>query len=89
MIRIRAVLLVVLLTALGYLGATGWTELHRAPRLEISPEFHVGELTHDQELDLSIGFRNVGNDILKMERPIPGCKCNLGELSRSELAPGE
>lgn len=89
MIRVRAVLLICSLAALGYLGASGWTDIRRASRLEISPEFDVGELVHDQQLDLKIGFRNVGDGVLKMERPIPGCKCSLGELSRSEFGPGE
>ncbi|MBX3443980.1 MAG: hypothetical protein KF774_16345 [Planctomyces sp.] len=89
MSRVAPLLLVGSLAVVGFSASAWWSDAHRVPQLEISPEFHVGELVHDQELVLSIGFRNAGAGLLRMQPPIPGCSCAPGELSATEFGPGE
>jgi hypothetical protein len=59
-----------LIAALGYGTSAWWYASVSRPRLEVSPEFDLGELRHDEELELAIGFRNVGDAVLHMEQPI-------------------
>lgn len=87
--RILSAALIVLAIALGALASSAMRRATLQPRLEVSPLIGLGELTHDRELTLTIGFQNRGDGVLKVAPPIPGCACALGELSKSELLPGE
>jgi hypothetical protein len=78
-----------LLVLAGFFAAGGVWRLERSPRLEISPDFDIGELVHDKEVSLAIGFRNGGNGILHLDSPIPGCNCAKATLDRSDFGPGE
>lgn len=89
MATVRIGVLFGLIAALGYGTSAWWYASVSRPRLEVSPEFDLGELRHDEELELAIGFRNVGDAVLHMEQPIPGCKCALAELSHLDFLPGE
>jgi hypothetical protein len=77
------------LTLAAFFAAGAFARLNSIPRLEMSPELHVGELAHDQELKLAVGFRNGGTGILHVDPPIPGCNCTQARLERQDYAPGE
>jgi hypothetical protein len=77
------------LACAGYLLSDTWQGMNVSPRLEISPEVDIGELRHDEEVSLAIGFRNVGKGLLRVQPPLPGCACAAAELTRSEFRPGE
>lgn len=78
-----------LLLGAGYCIAAAYGASQRAPRLEVSPVFDLGELEHDRELNTTVAFRNSGNGILRLEPPITGCSCARAELSANEFGPGE
>jgi len=80
---------VVFLAAVGFLSGWLWPGAKIGPRLEVSPDFDVGELVYDQELTLAIGFRNIGDEPLHLDPPIPGCQCALATLGQTVYAPGE
>lgn len=89
MSAIRSCTIFGLLVLTAFFAAGAIARWNPSPRLEISPEFHVGELVHDQELKLAVGFRNGGTGVLHVDPPIPGCKCALAELDHQDYAPGE
>lgn len=89
MTALRASAFCVAMAAAGYGASAVWSASHRIPRLEMSPEIDIGEIRHDEELELAIGFRNSGLGVLHLEPPVPGCKCAPAVLTRADLSPGE
>ncbi len=61
-----------------------------APRAEV-PEtlFHFGSIEEDASMSHDFIIRNVGGRLLKIEVGKTTCKCTVGDLSKSEIGPGE
>jgi len=77
-----------LVLSAGFCTAVAWSASQRAPQLEISPVFDLGELEHDREVDMTVSFRNSGNGILRVDPPVVGCSCSTADISERNVGPG-
>ena len=62
----------------------------RGPRIVFEKTVHdFGEVGPGAELGCEFKFTNTGDDVLKVGQPNSTCPCTVGELTKTEYAPGE
>lgn len=78
---------------LAVLGAMAWGELARsagAPRIEFEQKIRdFGRVLRIENVSGTFKFKNVGDDVLRLEPPEPSCSCTVVSLKTSALKPGE
>lgn len=75
------------LTALGLVAGAVVVFAPRDPQLGIAPTLELGELNHNQTLDVRIPFRNTGGGGLRIEQVHGGCSCIRTEKPEGEFGP--
>lgn len=91
-------ILVASLVALGFVGY-GYSQTvvskdgvpsGAGPRIAIeSKEFNFGEVAFGEVVEQTFEVKNVGGEVLKIDRVSTSCGCTKAKVDKEEIAPGE